>query len=103
VHHQPLRQDYRQPFFRVTYHLILLCLFLFRKYWPTLKIIISRQAGANYSDGPDHIIIALSLFTTSTASFPLCHHYWIAVDAAKILEQATNSPETSRRVNIDKK
>jgi hypothetical protein len=93
VHHQPLRQDYRQPFFRVTYHLILSCLFLFRKYRPTLKIIISRQAGANYSDGPDHIIIALSL----------CHHYWIAVDAAKMLEQATNSPETSRRVNIDKK
>src|SRR5437764_9360075 len=63
---------------------------LFRSYRPTLKIIISRQAGANYSDGPDHIIIALSLFT-STASFPLCHHYWIAVDAAKMLEQATNS------------
>lgn len=103
MHHQPLRQDYRQPFFRVTYHLILSCLFLFRKYRPTLKIIISRQAGANYSDGPDNMIIALSLFTTSTASFPLCHHYWIAVDAAKMLEQATNSPETSRRVNIDKK
>jgi hypothetical protein len=51
----------------------------------------------------DIIIISLSFFTTSTASFALRHHYWIAVDAAKMLEQATNSPETSRRVNIDKK
>lgn len=88
------------PFFpRVTYLLILSCLFLFHKYCITLKIIILRQAEAS---------IALwwpttSLFTTSTAASLLRHHYWIVVDAAKMLEQATNTPETSRRANIDKK